>query len=103
MKIFLTGVNGQVGSACYKLLASRYHVIAPLRLELDLSDLAALENTLIAHQPDIVINAAAYTNVDGAETQKQKALVMNRDVPKTLAQFCHRSGGVNDNIGLMSD
>jgi dTDP-4-dehydrorhamnose reductase len=46
----------------------------------------------MVYQPDIIVNAAAYTSVDKAETQQQEALVLNRDVPKTLAQFCRRSG-----------
>ncbi|WP_303996636.1 sugar nucleotide-binding protein, partial [Desulfovibrio piger] len=64
MKIFLTGVTGQVGFELHRSLSLWGEVLAPTRQELDLSDMSAVNRWLEMHAPDCIVNAAAYTAVD---------------------------------------
>lgn len=81
MKIFLTGVTGQVGFELHRSLSLWGEVLAPTRQELDLSDMSAVNRWLEMHAPDCIVNAAAYTAVDKAEADMQTALYVNRDLP----------------------
>lgn len=85
MKILLTGIHGQVGSALFPLLPSSCTVLAPPRSVLDLSDLSAVEAWLQRERPDMVINAAAYTAVDKAEQETTLAYRLNAELPACLA------------------
>ncbi|HCM84198.1 MAG TPA: dTDP-4-dehydrorhamnose reductase, partial [Rhodospirillaceae bacterium] len=60
----------------------------PICSELDLSDQIALQDFLAAVQPDIIVNAAAYTAVDRAEEELELARIMNADMPSWLANYC---------------
>jgi dTDP-4-dehydrorhamnose reductase len=88
-KILVTGANGQLGSEL-KELSSRYSqfewVFAD-RSVLDLSDLTSISNTLDRIQPQIIINCAAYTAVDKAETETELADVLNHQAVGVLAQW----------------
>lgn len=90
MKIFLTGVTGQVGFELQRSLSLWGEVLAPTRHELDLSDMSAVSHWLEIHAPECIINAAAYTAVDKAETDLQAALCINQDLPCVLAQYAAR-------------
>lgn len=90
MKIFLTGVTGQVGFELQRSLSLWGEVLAPTRHELDLSDMSAVSHWLEIHAPECIINAAAYTAVDKAETDLQTALCINQDLPCVLAQYAAR-------------
>lgn len=90
MKIFLTGGTGQVGFELQRSLSLWGDVLAPARHELDLSDTSAVGRWLETHAPDCIVNAAAYTAVDKAETDMQTALRINRDLPCALAQYAAR-------------
>jgi dTDP-4-dehydrorhamnose reductase len=85
MKILLTGKDGQVGFALHKKLASLGEVIATNRDMLDLSDPEAIRAFIDKTQPDIIINPAAYTQVDKAESEKLLAHQINAVAPKVLA------------------
>jgi dTDP-4-dehydrorhamnose reductase len=77
MKVLITGAGGQLGKA---LLASRprdAQCIGLARAELDLTDHAALRRAVALHAPDLVINAAAYTAVDRAEMDPDRAYAVN--------------------------
>ena len=93
-KILVTGANGQLGSEL-KELSSRYSqfewVFAD-RSVLDLSDLSSISNTLDVIQPQIIINCAAYTAVDQAETETELADVLNHQAVAVLAQWTHSHG-----------
>ncbi len=86
MKILLTGKDGQVGFALHKKLASLGEVIATNRHELDLANPDAIKAFIDKIQPDIIINPAAYTEVDKAESEKLLAHQINAIAPKILAE-----------------
>lgn len=85
MKILLTGANGQLGSELQATCPAHITLVATDRDTLDLTDAAQLIATLDKVRPDIVINAAAYTAVDKAETDKANAYLINHAAANTLA------------------
>jgi len=92
-KVLVSGSGGQLGRELVDLLPGRGHeVVALPRTELDLTDPGAVERALEAHAPDLVVNAAAYTNVDGCETETDLAYRVNAFGPRNLAQICERRG-----------
>ena len=86
MKILLTGKDGQVGFALHKKLVSVGEVIATNRNELNLENPDAIRAFIDKIKPDIIINAAAYTDVDKAETEIELAYKVNTEAPKVLAE-----------------
>ncbi len=89
MKILVTGANGQVGSEIIRLFASTQHEIIPLtRKELNCTNVSTVGVTLSALQPDLVINAAAYTAVDKAEDEADLAHLINAGFVQQLAFYC---------------
>ena len=86
MKILLTGRDGQVGFALHKKLASIGEVIATNRNELNLENSDAIRIFVEKIKPNIIINAAAYTEVDKAESEKLLAHQINAIAPKVLAE-----------------
>lgn len=90
MKIILvTGTNGQLGSELRELSSnySQFEWVFADRLVLDLSDLGSISNVLDRIQPQIIINCAAYTAVDKAETETELAEVLNHHAVAVLAQW----------------
>ncbi len=93
MKVLVTGAGGQLGLELKELLPRRGHeAVAFARKELDVTDARAVEQALEQHAPDLVINAAAYTNVDGCESEPTHAYWANALGPRNLGQYCERSG-----------
>jgi dTDP-4-dehydrorhamnose reductase len=86
MKILLTGKDGQVGFALHKKLALLGEVIATNRHELDLANSDVIKAFIDKTKPDIIINSAAYTQVDKAESEKLLAHQINAIAPKILAE-----------------
>ena len=86
MKILLTGKDGQVGFALHKKLASLGEVIATNRHELDLGNPEAIKTFVDKAKPNIIINPAAYTQVDKAESEKSLAHQINAVAPQVLAE-----------------
>lgn len=84
-KILLTGINGQVGHALQKKLV-HHQVVALNREQLDLSDADAIRRTIQAIRPDLIINPAAYTAVDKAESEQDLAYAINAIAPQILAE-----------------
>ena len=85
MKILLTGSNGQVGFELNKKLSALGEVIATDREELDLTNLDAIKKFIDQTKPDIIINPAAYTAVDKAESEPDLAYLINVTAPEVLA------------------
>ena len=90
MKVLITGGNGQVGFELRRQLATVGDVLAPNRAALDLSNAGAVSAFLTQHQPDVVINAAAYTAVDNAESDQAMAGRLNAALPAQLAEYCQQ-------------
>jgi dTDP-4-dehydrorhamnose reductase len=86
MKILLTGKDGQVGFALHKKLAPLGEVIATNRDMLDFSDPQAIRIFIDQTKPDIIINPAAYTRVDQAESEPELAFQINVLAPQMLAE-----------------
>ena len=90
MTILVIGKQGQLARS---LAAERRKNLKCMgRPEADLADAASLERVLADVSPDIVINAGAYTSVDGAESDAERAFALNRDGPAMLARLCAARG-----------
>ncbi len=95
MKILVTGRNGQVGGALAALLPQALpgsEIIAIDRAQLDLSRLEQVREVMQSIRPNLVINAAAYTAVDQAETEADTAMRINGEAPGVLAEEAKRLG-----------
>jgi dTDP-4-dehydrorhamnose reductase len=93
MKILITGSKGQLGQELAEILPDRGHeAVALARNELDIADAGDVERAIKTHAPELVINAAAYTNVDGCETETDLAYSVNALGPRNLAQACEQRG-----------
>jgi dTDP-4-dehydrorhamnose reductase len=84
MKILITGASGQLGRTLQTEL-NAHEIIATDSGELDITCLADVRAAISAQRPDVVINAAAYTNVDAAESDSTTAYRVNALAPRNLA------------------
>jgi dTDP-4-dehydrorhamnose reductase len=94
LKVLLTGANGQVGWELRKTLAPLGEVAAFGHAELDLFDTAGLRVAMRAANPDVIVNAAAYTAVDKAESERDAAFAVNALAPGILAEEARKSGAL---------
>lgn len=86
-KFLITGKNGQVGRALTRLLAQNSaQVLATDSTELDITRREDVFQTALNFRPDVIINAAAYTAVDKAESDRERAFAVNRDGAAYLAE-----------------
>jgi dTDP-4-dehydrorhamnose reductase len=85
MKILITGSHGQLGSDCAGLLSHRHDVFAPDEKDLDIVNLDTVLYIVSGFSPDILLNCAAFTNVDACETEREQAWRVNVDGPENLA------------------
>jgi dTDP-4-dehydrorhamnose reductase len=91
--IVLFGGDGQLGRALAKQSAShRIELRALSRHDADITDVAAVARALSRWEPDVVVNAAAYTKVDRAESEPELARLGNERGPATLAAACNSAG-----------
>jgi dTDP-4-dehydrorhamnose reductase len=89
MKILVAGGRGQVGSALARLGAEQgLNLVALCRLEMDITHPGSIAHAFEEHQPDLLINAAAYTAVDKAETETDSAYLLNEHATANLADAC---------------
>ena len=93
MRVLVTGSGGQLGLDLAELLPGRGHeAVALSRRELDISDSEAVDGALGEHEPEVVVNAAAFTNVDRCETETEAAYAVNALGPRNLARACEKRG-----------
>ena len=88
MKIVILGAGGRLGAALMREYRDQFDVTGFNHAQLDLFDHEQLRETLGALDVDLVINAAAFTNVDLCETQREEAFRINADAPRVLAEIC---------------
>jgi dTDP-4-dehydrorhamnose reductase len=92
MKVILLGAGGRLGAALVKELRSNYDVVGFNHAQLDLSNLEGLRKKVGATTFDVLINAAAFTNVDACETERDRAFLINSEAPAVLAEICNEKG-----------
>ncbi len=92
MRILLFGKNGQVGWELQRTLASLGEVIAVGRPEIDFLDLKGLQRFTLEIKPDLIVNAAAYTSVDKAESEPEIVMTVNGEAPGVLAGVAKKLG-----------
>ncbi|TCP95515.1 dTDP-4-dehydrorhamnose reductase [Cricetibacter osteomyelitidis] len=85
-KILITGSRGQVGTSLVEQLAGKAEILAVSSEQLDITNRPAVIKAVNAFQPDVIINAAAYTAVDRAESEVQMAEAVNVNGAKYLAE-----------------
>lgn len=90
--ILLTGMTGQVGSELLRLLPELGEVVAPSRHELDVVDTANIQRIVRQVRPQLIVNAAANTAVDRAESDQALAHSVNAMAPGVLAEEAKRCG-----------
>lgn len=94
MRILITGAHGQVGWEAAHLMPALGEVLAVDRRQLDLVDLDALVRVMREFRPQVIVNAAAYTAVDKAESEYDYALAINAVAPGVLAEEAKRLGAL---------
>ena len=92
MKIIITGSGGRLGAALMREYSPRHKITGFNHAQLDLSDSGKIRAAVEPLDFDLLINAAAFTNVDLAEKEKEQAFRINRDAPRTLAEICRSKG-----------
>ncbi len=89
MKALVTGSAGMLAKDLIPYLSKKgYEVLAPPEDKLDITDLQVVRTAVNSFKPDIIINCAAYTKVDEAETQEHLALVVNGLAVQNLCMLC---------------
>lgn len=93
MKVLVAGSGGQLGIELTKLMPEKGHEVVALgHKDLDVSDAESVKRALESHEPDLILNSAAYTDVDGCETETEAAYRINSLGPRNLAQYGERLG-----------
>lgn len=92
MKILLIGRSGQIGHALVSRLPASVELVSPGRAQLDLSNLSQVREVVRATRPQIIINAAACTDVEGAEHEPALAMRVNGEALGVIAEEGERAG-----------
>ncbi|MBA4748278.1 MAG: dTDP-4-dehydrorhamnose reductase [Sphingopyxis sp.] len=93
MKAMVTGANGQLGAALVAAAPANIEVAAVTRAECDLADPASIAASVAAYCPDVLINAAAYTAVDRAESEVDLAMRVNGEAVLVMRNALAEHGG----------
>lgn len=91
-RILVTGCRGQLGSDLVTVLDARHRVVGIDLSEVDITDLAQVLRAIRQARPDVVLHAAAYTDVDECEADHETAFNVNRDGTWNVAQACAEIG-----------
>jgi dTDP-4-dehydrorhamnose reductase len=94
VKILVTGKNGQVGFELQRALAPLGEVVAVDQAQCNLADAEAVRELVRRVAPDVIVNPAAYTAVDKAESDQQTAFAVNAQAPGVLGEEAARLGAL---------
>ena len=94
IRALVTGARGQVGAAVVAALEARAEVVARDHASLDLADADALSACVREVRPQLIVNAAAYTAVDRAQSEPDAAMAVNGTAPAILASEARRLGAI---------
>ena len=94
MKILITGKNGQVGFELQRALAALGEIVAVDQSECNLADADAVRALVRSVAPDVIVNPAAYTAVDKAESDQATAFAVNAEAPRILGEEAARLGAL---------
>jgi dTDP-4-dehydrorhamnose reductase len=89
MKIVIVGAGGRLGAALMREYRDKFDITGFNHAQLDLSNLDDVRGKLDAMTFDVLINAAAFTNVDACETERDRAFLINGEAPGVLAEICN--------------
>ena len=89
MKLVVLGARGRLGAALIREFRPKYEVVGFNHAQLDLSNLESVREELGATTFDVLVNAAAFTNVDACETERDRAFRINAEAPGVLAEICN--------------
>ena len=92
MKIVILGAGGRLGAALLREYREKYDIAGFNHARLDLANLDDVRGKLGAIDFDVLINAAAFTNVDACETERDRAFLINAEAPGVLAEICNAKG-----------
>ena len=92
MRVLITGAHGQVGRSLLATVPEAVTAIGLSHAELDIGDTAAVHRVIAGEQPQVILNAAAYTAVDRAETDPESARRVNAQGPRHLAEAAAAQG-----------
>jgi dTDP-4-dehydrorhamnose reductase len=88
MKIVILGAGGRLGAALMRAYRDQFDLTGFERTQLDLGNLGELREKLELLDFDILINTAAFTNVDLCEKEREQAFLINAEAPRLLAEIC---------------
>ena len=94
MRVVLTGAGGLLAAAVVREFSRSDTVVALTRRDLDVTDSAAVEHTIARERPDAVINCAAYNDVDAAQQDAPRALLVNAFAVRSLARAVTQAGAI---------
>jgi len=93
MKVLVTAAGGQVGHALTSLAKdTSFEIICLPRQQLDITETSSIQASIEQIKPDVLVNAAAYTAVDKAESDQDAAYLVNETGPENLARTCQQVG-----------
>ena len=91
MKTIVFGSNGQMGTSFRKVINNNLEFLMLNRSDLNVTDHVKLQDYILKFQPDFIVNFAAYTNVDGCETNEKIAYELNSEFPLILANMAMKT------------
>lgn len=95
IKILVTGANGQLGKTLQDVMTSKqFDIDFKTSLDLDITDFDKVENYILKNNFDYVINCAAYTKVDKAEIEAERAFLINAKSVENMALSCKKAGAI---------
>jgi len=93
-RVVVVGAAGQLGTAIVRSFGPRADVVPLTRHDVNLEDGAAVEARVAAERPDVVVNCAAFNDVDGAEDRAIAAIQINAGAVRAMARACRNTGAI---------